>query len=94
MIWIERVKIATRPLVDLDDLATRDPLTKVVVDALHETDATAAEWPAEVLAMLDALPAGMRETLREEWAGPGRKSQVTDACAMILERLTTKGGDG
>lgn len=93
LIWIERVKVATRPLVDLDDLATRDPLTKVVVDAVHATDDGVVEWPAEVLTMLEALPADMRETLRAEWNGPGREDLMEDAGAMILERLTTKGGE-
>ena len=93
LVWIERVKLATRPLVSLEDLAARDPLTRVVVDALREIDADGAAWPAEVTAMLDALPPDLRESLREEWAGAGHQDLLEDACAMILERLTTKGGE-
>ena len=91
--WLERVQLATRPLVSLEDLADRDALTKVVVDALHETDSTAMELPAEVEAMLDVLPAGLREALRKDWAGEGRQVLMGDACAMIMERLAAKGGE-
>lgn len=92
-VWIERVKVETRPMVGLADLAARDGLTKVVVDALDEAQAESGELPAEVLAMLDVLPSDLSQPLKTEWEGAGRKALMEDACSMILERLTEKGAE-
>ena len=91
-LWIERVKLETRPAVSLADLAARDGLTKVVVEALAEAQEDVGELPPEVTAMLDALPPDLAESMKTAWQGEGRKCLIEDACAMILERLTEKGG--
>ena len=91
-LWIERVKLETRPIVSLADLAARDGLTKVVVEALAEAQEDVGELPPEVTAMLDALPPDLAESMKTAWQGEGRKYLIEDACAMILERLTEKGG--
>lgn len=92
-VWIERVKLETRPVVSLQELAARDGLTKVIVDALHQAPSDEGELPADVTAMLDALPAEIAETLKREWQGPGRTALMDDACSMILDRLTEKGAE-
>lgn len=92
-VWIERVKLETRPAVSLQDLAARDALTKVVVEALDEARAVEGDLPAEVLAMLDALPADMAESMKCDWHGAGRFALMDDACSMILDRLTEKGAE-
>lgn len=90
-VWIERVKLETRPVISLADLAARDGLTKVVVEALDETQTDAGELPAEVVAMLESLPSALAEPMRTAWQGVNRKVLMEDACAMILQRLTEKG---
>lgn len=55
-VWIERVKLETRPLVSLADLAGRDALTQVVVNALDDVKSDAWQLPDEVTAMLAVLP--------------------------------------
>jgi exonuclease SbcD len=92
-VWIERVKLETRPVASLADLAARDGLTKVVVEALDEAQAGTGDLPPEVRAMLDILPADLAEPMRTDWQGPGRQTLMEDACSMILERLTEKGAE-
>ena len=92
-VWIERVKLQTRPLVSLVDLAERDGLTKVVVEALQESRSVKAELPSEVVAMLELLPGDLAEELRKDWLGESRQSLTEDACSVILERLTEKGAE-
>ena len=90
-VWIERVKVETDPVVSLADLAARDGLTKVVVEALEEARKGDGVLPAEVLEMLGVLPVDLAEPLRNDWQGAGRQALMADACSMILERLTGKG---
>jgi exonuclease SbcD len=90
-VWIERIKIETRPVVSLEELAARDGLTKVVVEALDEAQTGNLDLPAEVVTMLEFLPPDLAEPMKKEWQGSGRKALMEDACSMILERLTEKG---
>ena len=92
-VWIERVKLETCPVVSLQDLAARDALTKVVVEALDEARAEGGDLPPEVVAMLNALPADMAESMKCDWQGAGRVALMDDACSMILDRLTEKGAE-
>ncbi len=92
-VWLEKVKLATSPVVSLDELADRDELTKVVIGAAREQTA-GDELPAEVSEMLGALPVDLRHELEARWQGEERKAVFDDACAIILERLTEKGGEG
>ena len=89
-VWIERVKLETRPVVSLVDLAARDGLTKVVVEALDEAKTLEHPLPDDVLAMLAVLPTDLAEPMKIEWLGAGRQTLMEDACSMILERLTEK----
>lgn len=92
VVWLEKVKLATSPLVSLDELAERDELTKVVVTVAQEQTAS-GDLPAEVAEMLETLPGDLRHSLTERWHGPERKEVFDDACSIILDRLMEKGGD-
>lgn len=92
-VWIERVKLETRPQVALVDLAARDGLTKVVVEALDESRSGEGKLPPEVLAMLEVLPGDLSLPLKTDWEGEGHRALMEDACSMILERLTEKGAE-
>lgn len=91
-VWIERVKLATRPVISLEDLAARDALTKVVVEAsLGTGDDT--PLPPEVMDMLSVLPGEIREELTRQWNSAERTAIAEEARALILERLVEKGGE-
>lgn len=92
-VWIEKVKVETRPAVSLAELAARDGLTKVVVEALDDAKAGSADLSPSVLEMLAILPADLAEPMKSEWLGTGRQALMEDACSMILERLTEKGAE-
>ncbi len=90
-IWIERVRLETTPAVSLEALAERDQLTKMVVETVLSETAD-QPLPAEISAMLDFLPPSLREGLMGEVDGESRAEIMTTAGQMILNRLTTKGG--
>lgn len=92
-VWIERVILETRPMVNPADLAARDALTKVVVEAVDEAISTDGALPDEVIAMLALLPPELAERMKREWQGTGLRPLMEDACAIILERLTEKGAE-
>ena len=89
-VWVEQVIVSTRAMIDLETLAASEPLTKVVIEAVREAEDI--ELPPEVLAMLDILPPDLKEELEAAWSGEGRKKILDDACSIVLDRLTTKGG--
>jgi len=90
-LWIEQVRLETTPMVSLETLAERDQLTKMVVETI-QTETVEQPLPAEITGMMDLLPPGLRESLNAEIAGEGRAELMRNACQMILNRLTTKGG--
>ncbi|NLT72241.1 MAG: DNA repair exonuclease [Verrucomicrobiaceae bacterium] len=95
-VWIEKIKIATRPEVSLEKLAQRDGLTKVVVEATLGTPAESdlvSVLPAEVGRMLTALPDDIREELKKGWTSEGLREIQDDARNLILEHLVSKGGE-
>jgi len=92
VVWLERLKLATKPLVSLEELAGRDGLTNVVVKVARE-QGTSGTLPPEVGEMLETLPGELRQALTERWRGPERAAVVDDACAIILQRLMEKGGE-
>jgi DNA repair exonuclease SbcCD nuclease subunit len=92
VVWIERVKLATRPAITLGELAERDALTKVVVEATLGSGG-AADLPGEVAEMLNLLPGEVRADLTASWAGDGLAAIYDDARSLILDRLVAKGGE-
>ncbi|MFN0128309.1 MAG: exonuclease SbcCD subunit D [Verrucomicrobiales bacterium] len=91
-LWIEQVRVETAPTVSLEALAGRDQLTKMVVETVQHGSMDET-LPGEITAMLELLPPVLREFLKAEIAGEGRARLMQIAGQMILNRLTTKGGD-
>lgn len=92
-IWIEEVKVRTTPVYDITELAERDSLTSIVVETLHAADEGLGTMPADIEAMLEVLPAALREEVAAELAGEARHALFSDVRAIILEALATKGGN-
>jgi len=92
VVWLEQIRISTRPAVSIEEMAERDPLTKVVVEVVREMSGDAA-MPKEVSDMLKKLPPDLKETLEGQWKGEGRQALLEDVCAIILDRLAGKGGE-
>lgn len=91
VVWIERVKLKTRPEVSLEELANRDNLTKVVVETVLG-DGGGADFPPPVDEMLAVLPNDLKKTLLKSWSGEAKGEIYNDARTIILERLVKKGG--
>ena len=91
-VWIERVRIKTKARTSLEELARRDELTKLVIEAVREGEES-AERPGEVEDMLKVLPGELKSELEAEWTGEGQRELYEDACMMVLEELKTKGGE-
>ncbi len=92
-VWIEEVKLRTKPVYDIAELAERDSLTSIVVDTLHAADEGLGEMPADIEAMLEVLPVALREEVAAELSGEARHALLSDVRAIILEALATKGGE-
>lgn len=92
VVWIERVKLATRPAISLEELAERDTLTKVVVEATLGGSGEAA-LPPEVSEMMGVLPPEIREELALALSASGIPTIYDDARSLILNRLVEKGGE-
>lgn len=92
VLWVERVKLATRPAISLEELAERDALTKVVVEASLGGGGEAA-LPPEVSEMLVALPPEIREGVTLALSGSAVTTIYDDARSLILDRLVEKGGE-
>ncbi|MDB6137377.1 MAG: repair exonuclease [Verrucomicrobiaceae bacterium] len=92
-VWIEEVKLRTSPVYDLTELAERDSLTGIVVETLHSAGAGLHEMPADIQAMLEVLPTALRAEVAAELEGEARHALLDDVRAIILEALTTKGGE-
>jgi hypothetical protein len=91
-VWLEKIRISTRPAISIEEMAKRDPLTKVVVEVVSEMPGD-APMPEEVTEMLKKLPPDLKETLAGQWSGEERRALLENACAIILDRLATKGDE-
>jgi DNA repair protein SbcD/Mre11 len=91
-VWIEQIRLQTRSIVSLEELALQDALTRVVVESIAEAKADPGKLPDELDAALALLPQEMALSMRESWTGTGWEKLAEDSCSMILERLTEKAG--
>lgn len=91
-IWIERIKMATAPVYDIDRLAERDALTKIVLENLDGAGDQTITLPADIQEMLGLLPPEVRHEIEAEWSGDQRTAVLSDVRAIILDALATKGG--
>jgi DNA repair exonuclease SbcCD nuclease subunit len=90
-IWVEEVEVATAPLYDLADLAARDELTGIVLEALHAAGEGDLALPAEAQEMLRVLPPEIRSDIEAELRGEGRAALLGDVRAILLETLARRG---
>ena len=86
-VWIERIKLQTNSLVDLDELAERDELTRVVLQSLSGALSSAVDFPGEVKDMLEHLPLEIRKDVDLELAG----EVADDVRSIILQSLESGG---
>jgi predicted phosphodiesterase len=92
-VWVEEVEVATAPVVDPGTLAERDELTRVVLASLRDAGERPLAVPAEVDALLKALPGELRGAVEDELADAGRAALLEDVRAIVLDALATRAGD-
>lgn len=92
-VWIEQVKVATSPVYEISELAERDALTRIVLEAMEKEPHDLSDLPDDIAAMLDVLPDNVRDEMKEQWTTDQRAELMDDVRAIILESLKTKGGN-
>lgn len=91
-VWIERLRVGTSPIYDLAELASRDALTKTVLESLDTAATTLTDLPDGITEMLDVLPPELRAEVAGEWDPEQRPVLMEEVRAIILEALQAKGG--
>lgn len=91
-VWLERLRVGTRPVYDLAELAARDALTKTVLETLETATHDLPALPDDITEMLDVLPPELRAEVAAEWDPDQRLALMEEVRAIILEALQTKGG--
>ena len=91
-VWVERLRVGTRPIYDLAELAARDALTKTVLETLETATHHLPALPDDITEMLDVLPPELRAEVAAEWDPDQRPALMEEVRAIILEALQTKGG--
>ena len=92
LVWVERLRVGTRPVYDLAELAARDALTKTVLETLETATHHLPALPDDITEMLDVLPPELRAEVAAEWDPDQRPALMEEVRAIILEALQTKGG--
>jgi len=92
-VWIEKLRVGTTPIYDLAELASRDALTKTVLESLDTAANTLTALPDGITEMLDVLPQELRAEVACEWDSAQRPALMEEVRAIILEALQTKGGN-
>jgi hypothetical protein len=91
-VWLERLRVGTRPIYDLAELAARDALTKTVLETLETATHHLPALPDDITEMFDVLPPELRAEVAAEWDPDQRPALMEEVRAIILEALQTKGG--
>lgn len=92
LVWLEKIQLKTRPLIDLKELAESDELTRIVLEAQIANPSALADSEA-ISSLFKTLPSPLRSELQEDWNGSAQTAIYEDAQAIILDRLRTKGGE-
>lgn len=88
MIWFERLRIQTKPTYDPHELADRDALTKLVLDALDHFDPSA--HPAPVRELGGKLKDIDSKELQQLFSATDDNSQLKqDVAAIVLRSIST-----
>jgi DNA repair protein SbcD/Mre11 len=86
-LWIEKLKLATKPSIDVAALAERDDLTREVLLALEEMPLSQNE---EIAEMMTKLPENLRDEVTQDFAQTAELRE--EIKAIILDALQTSGG--
>ena len=86
-IWIENVEVRTTPRQNLAELAARDDLTRIVLEALDQAAAGELAVPEEVRDLLKILPPELRENVEADLAPEQRAALLDDVRAILLDTL-------
>lgn len=87
-VWIENVEVRTTPLQDLAELATRDDLTRIVLETLESAaTGSALSLPEEVRELLKILPLELATGVEDELAETERAALIDDVRAILLTAL-------
>ena len=92
-VWVEKIKLKTAPVYDLDQMAERDALTKIVLETLKGSSEEFEALPDDVAEMLAILPTEIRGEIEGEWESGGGAEVMGEVRSIILEALETKGGE-
>ena len=89
-LWLERVRLKTSPIYDLDTLAERDELSALVIEALGEFDPSSATSPS--IAKLAEKLGGVAQPDLDAFFTPDtdeQKQQLSeDVAAIVLQSIT------
>ncbi|WP_462330034.1 metallophosphoesterase family protein [Thiohalocapsa halophila] len=92
-IWIEELEPTTAPVYDLDALAARDDLTRILLEGLDASLGGAPETPPEVRELLGVLPPEIRDDLEATLDAARRPALLAEVRALLLEALSHSGGE-
>lgn len=92
-IWIEELEPTTAPVYDLDALAARDDLTRILLEGLDASLSGAPETPPEVRELLGVLPPEIRDDLEGALDATRRPALLAEVRALLLEALSHSGGE-
>lgn len=88
LIWFERLRVKTKPTYDPQELAERDDLTKLVLDALEHF--TPTEVPAPVTQLSDKLKTIDSKELKEILTlSEGDQQLKDDVTAIVLQSISS-----
>ena len=88
LIWFERLRIKTNPTYDPQDLAQRDDLTKLVLEALN--DFSPSKVPAPVAQLRDKLKDIGSKDLQSLLALSDTDDQLKqDVSAIVLQSISS-----
>lgn len=86
-IWIESVEARATPRQSLAELAARDDLSRIVLEALERAVAGELDMPAEVGDLLKILPVEMRDEVEAELDAAHRETLLDDVRGILLSAL-------
>lgn len=86
-IWFERLRIKTKPTYDPQELAERDDLTKLVLEALEHF--TPAQVPAPVAQLSDKLKSIDSKDLQSILATEDDAQLKADVTAIVLQSISS-----
>lgn len=94
-VWIEQIKVLTTPIYDLEQLAQRDTLTKIILETIDNANIQPENLPHEIKDMLGILPNEIQREIEYDLTKEDNSSLLLkDVRAIILDALGTKGAAG